>query len=212
MVATLVCAFLPSHYVEAQTNVGMMVPHSHASGNQTGFYAAGELIFLRPSADIPFAFIDGTSNNTLDSNARVQTISFDYEASFRVSIGYDKPNSPWNWSLTYTRVDSDQTAFAVEPTGGELIVRPDGGPLDRANARMNFELNIVDLVAKYDLRIAAAGDDSVFEMALFGGLRYADTENDFNFVYIRGNCPDNCTEDIQTDFWGIGPRVGAEFA
>lgn len=174
---------------------------------QAGMTASVEAIYLRPSrSNLDFAIEAPTAAGV---QGNVVGVDPDYDLGGRLGLNWAN-GSGNDIGLQVTWLDASDSASASAPAGGVLFgtrlhpnsILDETSPTS-ASADYDFDHTAVDLSVGQRINVG-----SNLNLRLFGGLRYASLEQDFDIFYTNGVNTVNISE--QNDFDGIGPRVGLE--
>lgn len=156
----------------------------------------------------------------LGANAGTATLTdapFSWNPGFRVALARDGPDYRANVAYTYFGTTaSNEAAGEVYSAflGNFYVGNPDGlafGPHYRyASIDWNFDFHAIDLEIVHKLQV-----DSTLELQPFVGLKTAVIRQSLDSTW-RGPIDTSsntylftsATEQIQQDFWGIGPSLG----
>ncbi len=154
-----------------------------------------------------FAITTDDSSLSVGSG-NVQSLDPGWETGVRTRLAR-RTESGWLLGAAYTTFQSQDSAVATAAPGGNLWAtrsHPDSfEEAATANASTDFNLNLFDLEMLYPKELT----DSV-AMELFGGLRWAHINQDFNTRY-DGIDFTNGDVTKQSDMTGFGARFGAAF-
>lgn len=206
-----------------------------------GFEVALEYLYLRPNVDnIDFAIVDPSPTfvpNVPDSNlnqaselnpgprSKVQILRPQFENGYRVHLGYIFPFTSNDVSVNFAEMQGETSGHAMAPAGGLLWTITNGtfgtvSPIDTTFFPITAER--AEVAAKFDWQTGNIefGKRVKFYnlmVRVFGGLTYADVNENINIRYLNGivNSPDPeptvVDEDTLfqgNDFSGFGPRLG----
>ena len=145
---------------------------------------------------------------------------FDWNAGFRVGIGHQRPGNSLDVALSYTNFSTTATSQAAGEVysaflGNFFVDNTDGdsfGPHYRsANIDWDFDFHTIDLEVRRSFHIAAN-----LTVRPFAGLKAAIINQSLDSTWRQPiNTSEktylftSATEDLQQDFWGIGPSLGA---
>jgi len=137
----------------------------------------------------------------------VHNLDMDRNSGVRMNLGY-RTISGWEWGLGYTYFQTDGTASAAAPAGGNLWATRSHPAIweeaDAADASADFSYNVFDLEARYPLV-----QDCPVTMQIFGGFRWADIDQAFQVAYDGEDFTDALYRNA-TSMTGFGLRLGAE--
>lgn len=171
-----------------------------------GLLLSAEVLQLKPtvSGGIDFAIED--PGDALAVGGSLATLDYNNATDVRYGVGYRKGN-----------VDVQARLFSIDTEDRSSAERPDGGFLfttlthpaqndsaETADAETRLEYTTTDLELGYALQA-----HENFDMRLFAGVRFADTDQDFEFGY-DGRDFTETEVDISRDFSGFGPRIGGD--
>ncbi len=178
-----------------------------ACGPWGGFFADVEFLYLKPSRQgLDFAIVSPDHNP--DPEGSIQSDPWHSRAAFRVGAGYRLPEDNWEVGVFYTYLHNDQTGALTAPAGGQLFAtQTHPGTVEfvnSANADASLSYNV------YDLEIGRTMDVSPhFSFRPFGGLRFADINQDFGVLYDGGDANRDIV-DSRIKFNGAGVRLGGQ--
>lgn len=142
---------------------------------------------------------------------KVKQPHFDWDWGFRLGIGYKVPNDKWDLFLHYTYLQGeargDSSAVAIFPVWASGFHFSGPGSFYATSAKAHWEmiLNLLDLEWG---RNCLAGKWLSFRP--FIGIRSLFIDQNYHVSY-RGGTVAPVDEDkvhLDTDFWGIGMRMG----
>jgi len=137
----------------------------------------------------------------------VHNLDMDRNSGVRTNLGY-RTRSGWEWGIGYTYFQTDGTASAAAPAGGNLWATRSHPALYEealtADVSANFGYHVFDLEARYPLVQGCP-----VTMQIFGGLRWADIDQTFQVVYDGDDFVDALCRNA-TSMTGFGLRLGAE--
>ena len=202
----------------------VLVPSQHG-----GFKVGVDALYLRPTSnglDYATLVVTNQPNFTLGVE-RSQVIDPSYDWGFYVQAGYLFPCTGNDLTIGYTYLNTDENASISVPDtflrpSSFIIVSPLSGidpePLVTpvfASVEGKFEstLNVLDVEAGQRFTTGA------YDMRMFAGLRYANIDTTLKTI-ARGFTPPPPVEegtrsiagsqDFNSQFRGIGPRIGVD--
>lgn len=177
-----------------------------SSTRPQGMYLAAEVLFFEPNPSDVFDFAIADDSETLAVGGDLAIVDYHDTANTRIAVGYRKGD-----------VDARATWLSVESDGNASAERPDNGFLfstlshpsqndraDTASAKTTLDYTTTDLEVGYALEFGEQ-----FDMRLFSGLRFVDTDQDLTVKY-DGVDFTNAKVLVDQDFTGFGPRIGAD--
>ena len=195
--------------IEQQNNKSQAKPHPDLPD---GLQIYSEAIFLKPRSDLMMDFARVDPGNTfLATGGPIAALEYRQSTAWRVNARYRFAKSPWELGVSYTRLGSDNTATALQPTNGFLfstLTAPRGGSAsaDSAIATAKIDYTVLDLDTGYHIQPSKNVD-----LKLIAGLRIANVGQNMAAVYTGGSFdPIPGTFVASQQFRGLGPRVGAE--
>lgn len=148
---------------------------------------------------------DGTAQAV--GNGNVRNLDFGQASGVRAGIGYLFP-SGWDLTGNYTYFHNTATAFAAEPVGGNMWATRSHPNVNQeaatAAASGSFNYDVFDLEAGYGMLLT----DSI-AIRPFGGLRWANIDQNFNVRY-DGRDFDDAVVDNTLTMNGFGFRLGMD--
>ena len=177
-----------------------------SSDRPQGLYLSGEVLFFEPNPSDVFDFAIVDDSEALAVGGDLAIVDYHDTANTRVAVGYRKGN-----------VDGRLTWLSIESDGNASVERPDNGFLfstlshpsqndraETASANTTLDYTTTDLELGYALELGQQ-----FDLRLFSGLRFVDTEQDLTVKY-DGVDFTNAQALVTQDFSGFGPRIGAD--
>jgi Legionella pneumophila major outer membrane protein precursor len=190
---------------KAQLGIGIPCYNGGLSFGLAGLY-------LKPSTsqlDIPEFF----SDNIRPRSAHVDTIDPHYAWGYYINVDYVFPCSGNDVRLSYTHYETDNNncfgCSDCETIRNMQIDEADGQGNTIACAKANFDYQAIDLDISQHVDVGCH-----LKMRWFGGLRYANLDNDFSSNLFEGAVPGGISEQAynhqSSRYHGIGPRIGLE--
>lgn len=186
--------------------------------NKGGFFIEGEFLYLQPTTErLDYAIVDPEDtpaplNIEPDAGSTLESIEPDFEPGFRVAAGYEFPGTRLDVGLRFAYLDAKTSESINEPPGGEIVVpisvsRTGREDADRAEAEYELDYRVLDLEVGQKFEV---GDR--IDLRLHGGVRYAKLDQEFTGRYFGDNFQAAFPGEVKmkTDYWGIGPRIGAD--
>lgn len=138
-----------------------------------------------------------------------------FDWGYSINVGYMFPSTATEVRLTYTRLNIDDDVHLGRDDDSEII-NIQGGDVDLVsdtdlNNKVSFDYQTLDLDLAQSINIGCS-----FKLRYFGGLRFADLDNDFDTNFVQGPSPfliDRVLEvrtHQSSNYQGLGPRFGAE--
>lgn len=188
-----------------------------------GWFVRGEALYLQPVvSDLHSAIFQGsddfsTSDTYQVNDAQLITAKPGYDAGYRVAVGWEAPGSGQAITVTYSGIQTRDTTSFVNPDTNNFYLQPSifvsNANYSFANAVFSsYDLNyhVVDFDLTQDISV---GSDMTIR--ILGGMRYANIDHQLDtqftgssYVSFSATTPDHTLH--QTNFWAIGPRMGAE--
>lgn len=198
--ALLAASALIAPSVQAQT------PMPGGGINQPGWFAVAEFRYLEPVGTSLDYGVVLTDNATGDQDADQRSLDYGFAPGLRAGLGMQGNN--WDigvyfaglWAEGDDSVSVDGATQEIVPTLGDPFF---SDTITGTSATVHGELNyyVVDLEGGY-----AFAPASGFGLRIFGGLRYANLDQEITATFL--DLPDNLTVNHQNDTWGVGPRFG----
>ncbi len=171
-----------------------------------GLLLSAEVLQLKPtvSGGIDFAIED--PGDALAVGGNLATLDYHNATDVRYGVGFRKGNVDVQARLL--SIDTEARSSAERPDGGFLfttLTHPaQNDSAETAEAETRLEYSTADLELGYALQA-----HQNFDVRLFAGLRFADTDQDFEFDYDGRDFTETEVE-ISRDFSGFGPRIGGD--
>ncbi len=177
----------------------IFAPPSSLTDN-SGYYFALEGLFIKPTSNTDFAVEGGGT-----PSGKIFKIGFDRKPGYRFSLGKNLPNKAWDVGATITYIKSDQQE-SINGTLGPTLLPPalSNDSVTFADARSEFQLTVVDLLARYNIKIA---ED--FRLGFATGIKLANIYDTLDATYSGGDCS-VCFHSSEVDFIGAGPQFKTE--
>jgi hypothetical protein len=183
--------------------------------NDGGFRMALDALFLTPRNDhLSYAISDPSNPVFVSPGSKSIFVDPDSEWGYRLSLGGEVAGTGLDVWGRYTSLNVETNDEVMEPAGGLLwapLAAPSVGinQADRATAEYDLNYDVFDLEIGQKIAVG----NSV-NLRLFGGLRYADIDNELNVLYYGGpvgfDPNDPGRVNIPSDFSGFGPRIGVD--
>lgn len=189
------------------------------STHKGGFNIGVDALYLRANTDnLAYGVLRiYPDNQSTYFDGYNEVIDTTYHSGFRAKIGYEFPGSRYDLNLTYSYFnnsdsDSVNAPRPVREFGSSVIVSPltDSDLWNKefagANSKAAFNLNVFDLDAGQHTM------GNAYDLRLFAGLRYSRIDRDIYTSTTPINIGDqlSATQQFNSDFKGIGPRIGAQ--
>lgn len=182
----------------------------HAMPDSHGFWLDGELLFWKANVGSLDYGIESKSTTTVHGS--VKHPHFNWDWGFRLGLGYKLPYDKWDLFLNYTYVqgrahghagNSDKVVFPSWASGFNTNASPFYA--DKAHAHWWMTLNMPDIELGRNCFIG-----KWLTIRPFLGLRGLVIDQDYHITYIGGTVApsDRDKVHLDTDFWGIGVRMG----
>lgn len=143
-----------------------------------------------------------------------QELKPDFSAAFELGLRYVFPHAGGkDVRLSWTHLNNSESSMTVAPNdqyflGPDYQIGPNGIPIHDAAGHVTFKYDVVNLDASQFLDFGQH-----LELQFFGGLSAGSLREDVTVVY-SGNTqgqypgPFSLRQNVNSDFSGIGPRVG----
>lgn len=173
-----------------------------------GWEYTAELLYLKVrQRGLDFAITeDGTALSL--GVGQVHHLDYDRDVGSRQSLGY-RTKTGWTLRFAYTYLETDGIAYATRPDGiGQLFAtRSQPGGAEEANAARAasaFDYRLFDLQAERWIF-----QNKFAQLDVFGGVRYADIRQRFDYAYHGRDFTNGIIRDI-TNMDGFGLRLGSQ--
>ena len=170
------------------------VPMSEATCSRPygSFFAGVEYLYLKPyRSNLDFAIVSPNTNP--DPEGSIQSDPWHSRSAFRIGAGYGLPNDGPDIGFYYTYLHDDQIGGLVQPAGGLLFAtQTHPGTVElvgRATAEATLSYNVFDLEMGRRMML---GDS--LALRPFGGLRFAEIDQNFNITYNGGDANQDLVE------------------
>ena len=177
-----------------------------SSDRPQGMYLSAEVLFFEPNPSDVLDFAIADDSEALAVGGDVAIVDYHDTPNTRVAVGYRKDDV--DVRATWLNVESDGSASAERPDNGFLfstLSHPSQNDrADTAEAETTLEYTTTDVEVGYALEL---GDK--FDLRLFSGLRFVDTDQDLAVEYDGVDFTDSKVL-VEQDFAGFGPRLGAD--
>ncbi len=195
-----------------------------AACSDAGLYAGGDFLLIRPHFSEAIAYARGTQTpTTMDVEGR--ELQFDYQASFRAFVGYQRGDGAGAFQFTFSHYRGDISVDGSVSEPGEFLVDPFGNVvgavavIDPRDARFGSILFGGDLI-----QTKASVDANLFDFDFIkpfslgspswvvtwsAGLRIADINQYYESV-VTSQSELLSRGDFAVDFIGVGPRLGLD--
>lgn len=179
------------------------------------FTAMGD--WLRPNTNnLEFASVDSgttaSANNSSNTvfTANGESVDPNYDFGYGFELGMQIPGSTDDVTVNWQQLDKDSSDTASVPGVNSTIVLPDLNDVSNAKGTADFDYDAVN--AEFGHTIYAGP----WAVRPFAGLQYARIKSDLDTfgtgqsssIVTNTNVADSVDED--SDFHGIGPRVGVD--
>jgi hypothetical protein len=147
-------------------------------------------------------------------------VPFNWQAGFRVGLGYRFDQCAWDSLLAYTRYATQKTIHVSTNEGGIYSAYLANFYVNNANGasfgpnyhnaaiQWSFSFNTLDLEFGRSFNI-----DSILKLRPKMGVKSAIINQDINTDWQNPTVATNfrsATENLQNHFWGIGPYIGLD--
>ncbi|MCC9609627.1 hypothetical protein LOC68_04270 [Blastopirellula sp. JC732] len=177
-----------------------------ASADEGGWKFSGDLLIVRPTTGDTYFVIDSPLGATQPIGSRINNDPL-FNTAFRVGAAYEFANSPAQFQVTWTRLDTDNSKLV---TGTDLWAT--AGSSDIAGAFQTYNgTAAADLAIKHnrvDTMFTAPLCIPCIDLALQFGFEYADVRVQEGYFYE--NSVSTATGSVLFDSTakGIGPEFG----
>jgi Legionella pneumophila major outer membrane protein precursor len=185
----------------------------HLVKNSYHLWLEGDFLFWKSNVGSLEYGVASKSGTSLRSG-HVKHLHFDWDFGARLGLGYKLPHDKWDILATYTYVHGQAHGHAggsdhvVFPVWAARFHRVDGPFFaDSAKAHWDMNLNIGDIELG---RTCFAG--KWLSIRPFLGVRGLVIDQDYSVSYRGGTVASSDTDSahLDTDFWGVGIRMGAD--
>ena len=207
----------------AASGVNLMAPH------QEGSWSFGvQANYFEPNNDLNYALASQTGTNTANvttNGTRTYAVNSDYDWGWGADITYHFPGEGRDVTLAFTQLNtSDHDSVDLDDSGWNNVsgvgLYPSStkigsintpGSFDAAEGKVSTDYDAVDLTFG---QVITAGQRITLHP--FAGLRYAMIDYDATSVYTsfdqNGDVSQQFTGKLESDFNGVGPRLGSDAA
>jgi hypothetical protein len=195
----------PSHPKRSQ------VFDPHAMQGSHGLWLEGEALFWKANLGSLAYGIESESSSII-KEGHIKHPQFEWDWGFRLGLGWKPPHDQWDLFLNYTYVrgnahghagESDDVVFptlasALGFTGGSFYA-------NKAGAHWNMTLNMADLELGRNCLVSRW-----LSIRPFLGVRGLVIDQGYIVKYFGGTVApsDEMRLLLDTDFWGVGLRMG----
>lgn len=185
----------------------------------TGLVFTGELLYFKPvQSGQEYALLRSATGGTNTHVGKVKEVELDWEAGFRLGLGYRLPYDGWDVGASYTYFRSDATSTTTAAPGSGLVAAvlpaPDLGSaaefVDLARANLELKLDSVDVLFGRSYK-----PSETTSVKLYGGFTGSWIEDELSVSYFNLNGATPTTAGYgyewreKIDFTGYGIKVGA---
>ena len=192
--------------IEDDSDEGDEVLAVESSDRPQGMYLSAEVLFFEPNPSDVLDFAIADDSEALAVGGDLAIVDYHDTPNTRVAVGYRKEDV--DVRATWLNVESDGSASAERPDNGFLfstLSHPSQNDrAETAEAETTLEYTTTDLEVGYALELGEK-----FDMRLFSGVRFVDTDQDLAVEYDGVDFTDSKVL-VEQDFAGFGPRVGAD--
>jgi len=166
----------------------------------SGFYFMMEGRLAIPGGD-QTAYVEIVHADT--DAVLVEDIDAEFGGGGRIGGAYR--TKQWDFGIFYSglHVSGETDSSAQAPMYLYPVLGVGFSPYDTAFSEAEATYHILDFEAAYNFKLGQA------DVRLFGGLRYANFDQDVNTSFDYAPRAYNVVEKRDVDFWGIGFRFGA---
>ena len=175
-----------------------------------GFYGGADFLLLhtRFSQAYAFAQVFQTQAPPIVRDVQAVVLPFDYDASFRVFVGYQLGDNAGDFRFTYWHLRTDART-GEKVSSGEFIVDPLGfmaQPGDLITAHASVENNVYDL----DFNMPILAGTSHWAITGSIGVRIAEIDQSYDDPILTPAGAVMSNGFFTAHFIGAGPRLGLE--
>lgn len=203
--------------------VGCEIPNGSTRSNpsSSSFDVFADLLVWRAAESGSDNWAEVINSNGTVTKCDIREIEFDWNAGFRVGIGYGMKRDQWDTQFYYTRfntqgndrVSSNPGSVFSAYLGNFYIDNPTGAGIagvayQKASAHWSIEFNMFDWELGRAFWVSTALSVRPF-IGLKGG--WIDQSIDTKWEIPSVSTVDFFnvgTENLKNDFWGIGPSIG----
>ncbi|MES2123022.1 MAG: Lpg1974 family pore-forming outer membrane protein, partial [Chlamydiota bacterium] len=181
--------------------------------NDCGLWLEGDLLFWQSNVGSLGYAVDSNSTTSI-SHGHVKDPHFEWDWGFKLGVGYKMPHDKWDLFVNYTYVHAHAQGSTHKENGAVFPVWATSfgfvGPsfyATEAKAHWHANLNMADIELG---RTCFAG--RWLSMRPFIGVRGLVIDQDYDVKYSGGTAFPGDTDKVSmnTDFWGVGLRVGLD--
>lgn len=147
-------------------------------------------------------------------------VPFNWQAGFRVALGYHYDQSAWDTQLEYTRYQTEKISHVAANEGGIYSAYLANFYVNNANGASfgpNYHNAGIQWTFSYQSLAIESGRsfefDSILKLRPKIGLTSAVINQDINTNWQNPTVATNfrsATENLKNHFWGIGPYIGLD--
>ncbi len=177
-----------------------------SSDRPQGLYLSSEVLFFEPNPSDVLDFAIADDSDAFAVGGDLAAVDYHDAINTRIGVGYRKGNI--DGRATWLSVESDGNASAERPDNGFLfstLSHPSQNDrAETAEANTTLDYTSTDLELGYAMELGEQ-----FDLRLFSGLRFADTDQDLTVKYDGVDFTE-AKVFVDQDFTGFGPRIGAD--